>query len=192
MLMFVRKSPEIQNFQDFLQRPRRADTHFSMGSAGIGNITHINGEYAFALIDFKVHHIPFSGSAPAVTAVAGGNVDLMYDPLPSSMQLARSGMVTPLAIMDDQRFPALPHVPTLKEVGFDNMEISALFVLMAPAQTPAATVQQINQLINQVLAMPQVITRLQAIGEQPLGGMSPEQAAAFVTCEPPVSGKLSH
>ena len=126
---------------------------------------------------------PFSGSAPAVTAVAGGNVDLMFDPLPSSMQLARNGMVTPLAIMDDQRFPALPQVPTLKEVGFDNMEISAWFVLMAPAQTPKAIIDEWNQAVNQILKMPQVVSRLQAIGEQPLAGMTPEQTAMFVKAE---------
>jgi tripartite-type tricarboxylate transporter receptor subunit TctC len=183
MLMFVRKNLDISNFESFLQRAKLSETVFSMGSAGIGNITHITGEYASALIGFKTHHIPFSGSAPAVTAVAGGNVDLMFDPLPSSMQLAKSGMTSPLAIMDDQRFPSLPHVPTLKEVGYDNMEISAWFVLMAPAQTPASVVQELNQLVNQVLAMPHVVTRLQAIGEQPLGGMSPAQVASFVKSE---------
>ncbi|MSQ56953.1 MAG: tripartite tricarboxylate transporter substrate binding protein [Limnohabitans sp.] len=125
LLMFVRKDLGVTNLKDFLELSRKKQPPLSMASAGIGNITHITGEYAAALMGFKINHIPFSGSAPAVTAVMGNNIDLMFDPLPSSMQQARNGLMIRLALMDDQRFPPLAQVPTLKESGFANMEISA-------------------------------------------------------------------
>ena len=61
---------------------------------------------------FKVTHVPFTGSAPAITSMMGGNVDIMFDALPSSMQQAKAGKITPLAILDSTRFPQLPDVPT--------------------------------------------------------------------------------
>ena len=183
MLMFVRKDLGVNNLKDFLELARHRTAPLSMGSAGVGNITHITGEYAAALMGFKVNHIPYSGSAPAVAALVGGNIDLMFDPLPSSMQQARGGLTMPLALMDDQRFPPLASVPTLKESGFDNMEISAWFVLLAPAQTPRQIVLDMNKAINLALSRPELIARIQGIGEQPLGGMTPEQAGEFVAAE---------
>jgi len=183
MLMFVRKDLGVSNLKEFLELARKRTPPLSMASAGIGNITHITGEYAAALMGFKVNHIPFSGSAPAVTALAGGNVDLMFDPLPSSMQQARAGLTAPLALMDDQRFPPLSQVPTLKESGFENMEISAWFVLLAPAQTPGPIVMNMNKAVNLALSRPELIARIQGIGEQPLSGMTPEQAAEFIASE---------
>jgi tripartite-type tricarboxylate transporter receptor subunit TctC len=183
LLMFVRKDLGVTNLKDFLELARKKQPPLSMASAGIGNITHITGEYAAALMGFKINHIPFSGSAPAVTAVMGNNVDLMFDPLPSSMQQARNGLMIPLALMDDQRFPPLAQVPTLKESGFANMEISAWFILLAPAQTPRNIVLEMNKAVNLALTRPELIARIQGIGEQPLGNMSPEQAGEFISAE---------
>ena len=183
LLMFVRKDLGVTNLKDFLELARKKQPPLSMASAGIGNITHITGEYAAALMGFKINHIPFSGSAPAVTAVMGNNVDLMFDPLPSSMQQARNGLMIPLALMDDQRFPPLGQVPTLKESGFANMEISAWFILLAPAQTPRNIVLEMNKAVNLALTRPELIARIQGIGEQPLGNMSPEQAGEFISAE---------
>ena len=154
----------------------------TMASAGNGNITHLTGEYAAALMGFKVTHVPFSGSAPAITSLMGGNVDIMFDALPSSMGQAKAGMVRPIAILDDQRFPQLPNVPTLKESGYANAEMSAWIVLMAPAQTPRSVVLEMNKAVNEALRRPELIEKVQAIGEQPMPG-TPEDLGNFIAAE---------
>jgi tripartite-type tricarboxylate transporter receptor subunit TctC len=154
----------------------------SMGSAGTGNITHIAGEYANAKMGFKVTHVPFPGSAPAETSMMGGNIDIMYDSLPSSLQPAKSGLIKALAVLDTQRFPQLPQVPTLAEAGFPNAEASGWIVLVAPAKTPDAIVRQMNKAINDVLRTPELTAKLQAIGEQPMPG-SPEDLGRFMAQE---------
>jgi len=154
----------------------------TMGSAGSGNITHLAGEYACRLMGLQVTHVPFTGSASAIGSLLGGNVDIMYDALPSSMQQVKAGKIVALAILDDERFPQLPDVPTLNEAGFAGAQASAWFGLVAPAKTPAAAVIELNQAINVALKKPELLEKLRNIGAQPLPG-SPQAFGKFVADE---------
>ena len=154
----------------------------TMGSASSGNITHLAGEAAAATMGFKVTHVPFTGSAPAITSMMGGNVDIMFDALPSSMQQAKAGKIVPLAILDSTRFAQLPDVPTLKELGFANTEASAWFGVVAPAKTPAAAVNELNKAVNEALKKPELLEKLRNIGAVPMPG-SPEVFAKFIADE---------
>ena len=156
------------------QQAQQAGKPLTMGSASSGNITHLAGEYASDRLGFKVTHVPFAGSAPAITSMMGGNVDVMYDALPSSMQQAIGGRIVPLAILDNQRFPQLPQVPTLAELGFAGTEASAWFGLVARNGTPAAAIERMNLAVNQALAKPDVQDKLRRIGAQPLAGSAAE------------------
>jgi len=182
LLLVTRRELGAASVADLIAAGRKDNPRLSMASAGVGNITHLSGEYASALMGFKVTHVPFPGSAPAITSLMGGHVDIMFDALPSSIQQAREGLIRPLAILDDRRFPQLPAVPTLKELGYANIEISAWKVLMAPAQTPRQLVTDMNRTINEVLARPEVVQKLQAIGEQPMPG-TPEDLGRFIGVE---------
>jgi tripartite-type tricarboxylate transporter receptor subunit TctC len=182
LLLVTRRDLGAANVADLIAAGRRDAPRLTMASAGVGNITHLAGEYASALMGFKVTHVPFPGSAPAIANLAGGHVDIMFDALPSSVQQAREGLIRPLAILDDQRFPPLPAVPTLRELGYANIEIGAWKVLVAPAQTPRQAVLDMNRTVNEVLRRPEVVQRLQAIGEQPMPG-SPEDLGRFVAAE---------
>ena len=153
-----------------------------MGSASSGNITHLAGEAASATMGFKVTHVPFAGSAPAITSMMGGNVDIMFDALPSSMQQAKAGKIMPLAILDSSRFPQLPDVPTMKELGFANTEASAWFGVVAPAKTPPAAVSELNKAINEALKKPELLEKLRNIGAVPMPG-SPEVFGKFIADE---------
>ncbi|PND29731.1 tripartite tricarboxylate transporter substrate binding protein, partial [Achromobacter pulmonis] len=154
----------------------------SMASAGIGNVTHLAGEYVAALMGYKVTHVPFSGSAPAILGLIGDNVDVMFDALPSSMHQAKAGKIRPLAILDDRRFPLLPDVPTLKESGYANGETSAWIAIVAPAQTPRSAVLEINKAVNDALLKPEVAQKFHSIGEQPMAG-TPEDLGNFMAAE---------
>lgn len=161
---------------------KKRATPLSMGSASAGNITHLAGEYAAHLMGMKVMHVPFTGSAPAITNLMGGQIDIMFDALPSSMQQAKAGKIVPLAILDNVRFPALPNVPTLRETGFAGAEASAWFGVMAPAETPASAVIALNAAINEALKKPELLERLRAIGAQPMPG-TPQDFGKFIDAE---------
>lgn len=161
---------------------KKRDMPLSMGSASPGNITHLAGEYAANLMGMKVMHVPFTGSAPAITNLMGGQIDIMFDALPSSMQQAKAGKIVPLAILDNVRFPALPNVPTLREAGFAGAEASAWFGVMAPAETPASTVTALNVAINEALKKPELVEKLRGIGAQPMPG-TPQDFDKFIEAE---------
>ncbi len=164
------------------QQAQKAGKPVSMGSASSGNITHLAGEYASDKMGFKVTHVPFAGSAPAITSMMGGNVDIMFDALPSCMQQAKAGRIVPLAIMDNQRFPQLPDVPTTAELGFADTEASAWFGLVAKTGTASAAIDRMNQAVNQSLAKPDVQDKLRRIGAQPIAGSAAEWGR-FITSE---------
>jgi len=177
LILSTRKDLGANNIQELIALAKK--NRLAMASAGTGNITHIAGEYANAKMGFQVTHVPFPGSAPAETSMMGGNVDIMYDSLPSSLQQAKSGLIKALAVLDNQRFPQLPQVPTLAEAGFPNAEASGWIVLVAPAKTPDNIVRDMNRAINKVLGTPELTARLQSIGEQPMPG-SPEDLGRFM------------
>ncbi|WP_038212879.1 Bug family tripartite tricarboxylate transporter substrate binding protein [Xenophilus azovorans] len=154
----------------------------TMGSASSGNITHLAGEYASSKMGFKVTHVPFAGSAPAITSMMGGNVDIMFDALPSCMQQAKAGRIVPLAIMDGQRFPQLPGVPTMAELGYPGLEASAWFGVVARSGTPRASIEAMNKAINEALKQPSLVEKLRNIGAQPMPGTA-EQFAQFIAAE---------
>jgi tripartite-type tricarboxylate transporter receptor subunit TctC len=182
LMLSVRRDLPVKSLQDLAGLGAKEARKLSMGSASSGNITHLAGEHASDRLGFKVTHVPFAGSAPAIVSLLGGNIDLIYDALPSSMQQARAGKIRALAILDGARFPLLPEVPTMKELGYPNLEASAWFGLMAPAKTPAPAIAQVNKAINDALRRPELVEKLHGIGAQPMPG-SPEDFGRFVAAE---------
>lgn len=182
LLLVTRHNLNVTNVAALVALGKKDPGKLTMGSASSGNITHLAGEYASNLMGFKVTHVPFAGSAPAITSLMGGNIDIMFDALPSSMQQAKAGKIVPLAILDQTRFPQLPDVPTLKEAGYPNAEASAWFGVVAPAKTPPAVVAELNKAINEALKKPDLVEKLRNIGAQPMPG-SPEVFGKFIADE---------
>lgn len=182
LLLVTRKELKVGTVNELIALGKKDPGKLTMGSASSGNITHLAGEYASTLMGFKVTHVPYTGSAPAIMSMMGNNVDIMFDALPSSMQQAKAGKIQPLAILDNARFPQLPDVPTLKEAGYPNAEASAWFGVVAPARTPPAAISELNKAINEALKKPELIEKLRAIGAQPMPG-SPEVFGKFIADE---------
>lgn len=170
LLLVTRPNLGVNTAAELVALGKKEPGKLTMGSASSGNITHLAGEYASSQMGFKVTHVPFPGSAPAIVSMMGGNVDIMFDALPSSMQQAKAGKIVPLAIMDSQRFPQLPEVKTMKELGYGSIEASAWFGVVAPAKTPAAIVAELNKAINDALKKPELVEKLRNIGAQPMPG----------------------
>jgi tripartite-type tricarboxylate transporter receptor subunit TctC len=182
LLLVTRKDLGAKNVAELIALSAKANTHFTMGSASSGNITHLAGEGASRAMGFRVTHVPFSGSAPAITSMLGNNIDIMYDALPSCMPQAKAGRIVPLAILDGKRFPQIPDVPTLKEAGYPGNDASAWFGVMARTGTPRAAIDGLNKAVNEALRQPDLIAKLNNIGAQPMPG-SPENFGRFIAEE---------
>jgi tripartite-type tricarboxylate transporter receptor subunit TctC len=182
LLLVTRKELKVNTVNELIALGKKDPGKLTMGSASSGNITHLAGEYASTLMGFKVTHVPYAGSAPAIMSMMGNNVDIMFDALPSSMQQVKAGKIQALAILDNTRFPQLPNIPTLKEAGYPNAEASAWFGVVAPARTSPAIINEMNKAINEALKKPELLDKLRAIGAQPMPG-SPEVFGKFIADE---------
>jgi tripartite-type tricarboxylate transporter receptor subunit TctC len=182
LMLVVRRGTGFGSVAELLGRARKGET-LTMASAGTGGINHLAGLYLSQHIGFTPQHIPYRGSAPAIAALLGGDVTIMYDALPSSLQHAKAGgQLQALAITTAQRLPSLPDTPTFNELGFDTGKVTAWFGIAAPAKTPLATIMRINTAANAVLAEAAVRERLVAIGFDAMGG-SPGDFKAVIQTE---------
>ncbi len=127
-------------------------------------------------------HVPYKGSAPALTDLIGGQVQLMFDSLPSAMPHLKAGTIRPLAVTTTQRSAALPDVPTLAESGFPGFSISTWYGVWAPAGTPAAVVQRLSREIGAIVRTPEVRQQFAGLGAEPVGN-TPEEFAAYTRSE---------
>ena len=130
----------------------------------------------------QMTHIPYKGSAPALTDLVGGQVQLMFDNLPSSLAFIKAGKLRALAVTSAQRSPALPDVPTVAESGVPGFEASSWFGLLAPAGTPRDIVTKINADTQKWLLSPDAKDKLAAQGAAAAGG-SPEVFAKHIQAE---------
>lgn len=156
----------------------------NMGSAGNGTSIHLSGEL------FKVHtkgtmtHVPYKGSAPAIADLMGGQVDVMFDNLPSAMPHIKNGRLRALAVTADKRWSSLPQVPSVAEAGGDlaGYEAMSWFGILAPANTPKDIVGKLQKEIAKALSTPAMKERLLAQGAAPVGN-TPEQFAEYIRTE---------
>ena len=143
---------------------------------------HLSGELFKDMAGVDMLHVPYKGSAPAVTDLIGGQVLTMFDNLPSSMPHIKSGKLRALAVTSEKRSPSLPDVPTIAESGLPGYEATSWFGLLAPAGTPAAIIGQLNAEVAQILAQPDVRRQMAEQGAEP-HPEKPEQFAAFIRAE---------
>jgi tripartite-type tricarboxylate transporter receptor subunit TctC len=154
-----------------------------MASSGNGTSIHLAGELFKSQTGTFMAHIPYRGSGPALLDLAGGSMDVMFDNLPSAMQLIKSGKLKALAVTSAQRSAALPEMPTVEEAaGLKGFEASSWFGLLAPAGTPADVVSRIQQEVAKSLATPAMKERLATLGAIPSGN-TPAQFAALIDAE---------
>ena len=165
----------IHNVQDFIRYARANPGKLNMASSGNGTSIHLAGELFKTMTGTYMLHMPYRGSAPALLDMVGGNMDVMFDNLPSSMVHIKAGKLKALAVTSASRSAALPDVPTVEEAGgaaLKGYEASSWFGLLAPAATPPEVVQRLQQEVAKALASPAVKERLLAQGAIPGGNSS--------------------
>lgn len=161
----------------------------NFGSSGNGSSIHLSGELFNSLAKVDMQHVPYKGSAPAVSDLLGNQIGIMFDNMPSAISHVRSGKLRALAVTTAKRSPELPNVPTIAEAGVPGYEATSWFGLFAPAATPAAVVTRLNTAIVKVLAQPEVKKKIVEQGAE-VYSEKPEQFAAFIQKESVKWGKV--
>jgi tripartite-type tricarboxylate transporter receptor subunit TctC len=142
---------------------------------------HLSGEMFMAMSGTKMQHVPYRGAAPAITDMLGGQVQVIFDNMPSIIQHIRAGSLRALGVTTAARSPLLPDVATVAET-VPGYEASALFGMGVPKNTPKEIIAKLNQEINAVLAEPAIKAKLIDLGGEPLIG-TPEAFGAMIVAE---------
>ena len=152
---------------EFIAHAKANPGKVNFASAGSGSVAHVTGEFFKMLTGIQMQHIPYRGAPPALTDLIAGQVDVMFDNLPSSIEHIRSGRLRPLGVCSTTRLPALPDVPPVADF-VPGFETSAFAGLGAPQGTPAEIIEMINKGVNAGLAEPKIAQRILDLGGTPL------------------------
>ena len=180
-VMTVGKGVEAKTVAEFVAYAKANPGKVNMASAGTGTSTHLSGEMFMAMAGIKMQHVPYRGSGPAVTDMLGGQIQLIFDSMPSIIPHIRSGALRALAVTSAIRSSQLPDAPTVGET-VPGYEASALFGMAAPKNTPKEIIEKLNKEINAVLTEPEIRKRLVELGGDLLIG-TPEAFGAMISAE---------
>jgi tripartite-type tricarboxylate transporter receptor subunit TctC len=180
-VMTVAPTVPAKTVAEFIAYVKANPGKVNMASSGNGTSVHLSGEMFMAMSDTKMQHVPYRGAAPAITDMLGGQVQVIFDNMPSIIQHIRAGSLRALAVTTAVRSPQLPDVPTVAET-VPGYEASALFGMGAPKKTPPEIVEKLNREINAVLAEPDMKKRLIELGGEPLPG-TPDAFGAEIAAE---------
>lgn len=150
----------------------------SYASSGNGSALHLAGEMFKLMTGTEMVHVPYRGAGPAVQDLIAGNIQLIFDSIPSSAAAVRSGLLRPLAVTTAQRVAAYPELPTIAEAGVPGFEIATWYAIWAPPRMPAPVVQRLQAAVAAAVQVPEVRERLGTLGADPVAD-SPEAFAAF-------------
>ena len=181
-LLEVHPSVPVKTVKELIDLARSKPGALSYASSGSGTSIHLSAELFKSMAGVDMLHIPYKGSAPAVTDLMAGQVQLMFDNLPSSIAQVKAGRLRPIAVTTLTRSPALPDVPTIAESGLPGYDASSWFGMHAPAGTSKDIVNKIHGVVAKTLRTPEMIERLSTQGAQPVGN-TPEEFTEFVRAE---------
>jgi tripartite-type tricarboxylate transporter receptor subunit TctC len=176
------KNVKATTVKDFIAEAKAASKKLSFASSGNGTSIHLSGEMFKQMTGVELVHVPYRGSAPAVNDLIAGQVDLMFDNLPSSIEQVRGGNLRAIAVTSAKRSVALPDVPTIAESGLPGFDASSWFAIFAPAKTPPEIVAKLNAEVLKALADPELQKRFADIGGE-IRPYKPDELAAFVKAE---------
>lgn len=151
----------------------------SYASAGPGTSNHLAGVMLASAAQINLVHVPYKGSAPALNDVIGGHVPIMFDLMATAQPMIQAGKVKPLAVTSKGRASLLPQVPTMRESGLADYQVSAWFGIFGPAEIPVAIVNKLNLEITAVIKNPEMQKRLRELGAEPEAA-TPQEYERFV------------
>jgi len=172
-IIVVNPDLPVKTLKELIDYAKARPGELSSAAPGQGSTPHMAGELFKRSAGINIQHIPYKGSGPALTDVMAGHVPIMFDGIPSSLPLVKSGKLRALAVTSRSRSSAAPDIPTVAEI-IPGFEASGWFALYAPAGTPQSVVMTLNKAANKVLELPEVKKRYSDLGADVVGG-SPEK-----------------
>lgn len=182
MVVAVRPSLPVKTLDDLIQYARENPGKLNYGSAGNGSANQLTTEVFRSYTKVNMVHVPFKGGGPAVAALVGGQIDLLFATISSSSQHVKDGRLRALAITYYKRSASLPDVPTLQELGLKDYNYNEWQVLVTPGGTPRPIVDKLHKAVVSALADPKVKARMLQLGNE-IEGTTPEEAVAFLKKE---------
>ncbi|SPD68195.1 LacI family transcriptional regulator (plasmid) [Cupriavidus taiwanensis] len=182
LVLVVNNASPVKTVQDLIAYARREGGALNFGSAGNASAQHLAGESFKLAARVPMQHVPYKGSAPALTDLMGGQIQLMFDSMPSAMPFIKSGKLRAIAVTTPRRASALPDIPTVAESGLPGFDISTWYGLWAPRGTPAAVVEKLATHAAAALKRPDVRQQYADMGAEPVGS-SPADFARYNAAE---------
>lgn len=180
--LVVRNDLPVSNVQEFIAYAKNHPGKLNYGSTGSGSSNHLSMELFMKMTGTKLAHIPYKGSAPAVTALLGGEIDALFDNVPNVLPQIKAGKMKVIGVSGLERSFLLPDVPTVAEQGVPGYEVNVWFGMQVPAGTPKPVVEKLNHDIVQVLKEPDVVSRFRNQGVAVVAS-TPEDFAKLVHSE---------
>ena len=181
-VLVVNPNVPVKNVQELIAYAKANPDKVSYASSGSGTSIHMAGELFKLRTGLKTQHIPYKGSSPAVTDLMAGQVQFMFDNMPSSWPHVMNGKLKALAVTTTKRSPTAPDLPTMEESGIKPFDVSSWFGMIAPAGTPPEIVAKLNAAMNKAFDKPEVkeaYAKLGAVSEK----NTPEQFGSFIKSE---------
>ena len=180
-LLVVTNSLPVKNVTELIAYMKANPDKLSFGSPGIGTSVHVSGELFKSLTGTQMQHVPYKGRQFAIPDLVGGQIQLMFDNMPSALPMAKEGKIRAVAQTTLRRSPAAPDVPTVAET-IPGFEATTWFAVFAPAGTPADVVSRINSELQRVFKLPDVVDKLKTLGLEPWIS-TPDELAKFQASE---------
>jgi tripartite-type tricarboxylate transporter receptor subunit TctC len=165
-LLVVTNSLPVKNVAELISYMKANPDKLSFGSPGVGTSVHVSGELFKSLTGTKMTHVPYKGRQFAIPDLVGGQIQVMFDNMPSALPMAKEGKIRALAQTTATRSPAAPDVPTVAET-VPGFEATTWFALFAPAGTPKEVVARLNAEVLRVFRLPDVVEKLKGLGLEP-------------------------
>ncbi len=181
-LIAVHPSFPARDYKGFIAELKKSPGKYSYASSGTGGIGHLQTELFKSLAGVFMAHIPYRGAGPALNDTVAGQVQIVFDNLPSALPFIRDGRLIPIVVAAPQRLTQLPNVPTFKEVGLEPVNRMAYYGLVAPKGTPKNVVDAVSAAARKTLEDPGVRKRIEDTGSLIIGN-TPEQFAAQMKAE---------
>ena len=182
LILVAHPGAQITNVADLVAQAKAKAGNLQFTSSGQGSTPHLAGELLAIRTGIKLTHIPYKGGGQAVTDVVAGQVPLFFTVVPTVAAYIKQDRLRAIAVTSGQRSPSLPDVPTIAELGVPGYEVSSWYGLLAPAKTPKAVIQRLQQEIAAVLAMPEVREKYLASAFDPVGS-TPEAFGAQIKAD---------
>jgi tripartite-type tricarboxylate transporter receptor subunit TctC len=182
IVLMVNPNLPVNNVQELIAYAKANPGKINFGSAGNGSTPHLAGELLKSMAKVEMTHVPYRGTAPAMSDLVAGHIQMMFDLLPGSLPQIGGGRVRAIANAGLKRAVALKDLPTVAEQGLPGFDAASWVALMAPSKTPVPVLAKLRMEVGKVIASPDIIKRIEELGSEP-GTANETEARAFLAAE---------